>query len=74
MGKIMYVYLIKYNNNVIAAADGDVMADKIIKQYIQHNKTMEIDKFEKEPIRFFTELLELEEDSIGGIKNQENEG
>ena len=69
MGKIMYVYLIKYNNNVIAAADGDVMADKIIKQYIQHNKTMEIGKFEKEPIRFFTELLELEEDNIGGIKD-----
>lgn len=48
----MYIYLIKYYDNVIAAASDDETADEVIEQYIRHNQDMNIDNFEKEPIRF----------------------
>ena len=33
----MYIYLIKYFNHVIAAAEDDVSADNVIQQYMQNN-------------------------------------
>ena len=50
-----YIYLIKYYDEIIAAADGDKKADEVIKQYMRHNKDMTIDMFDKVPIRFFKE-------------------
>lgn len=51
----MYIYLITYKKNVIAAADGDSQAEAVIKQYMKNNKDMKLEDFELEPIRFFTE-------------------
>lgn len=51
----MYIYLIKYYDGIIAAADDDKMADKVIKQYMRNNKDMKLDMFSKEAIRFFAE-------------------
>lgn len=51
----MYIYLIKYNGNVIAATDGDKKADEVIKQYMRNNKDMTLNMFVKEPIRYFKE-------------------
>ena len=51
----MYIYLIKYFDEVIAAADGDTKADEVIQQYMRNNKDMKIDNFKKEAIRFFKE-------------------
>lgn len=51
----MYIYLIKYFNEVIAAADGDTKADEVIQQYMRNNKDMKIENFSKEAIRFFKE-------------------
>ena len=55
----MYIYLIKYNGNVIAATDGDESATSVIYQYMSDNKDMDIKLFEKEPIRFFTGNKEI---------------
>lgn len=49
----MYIYLIKYYNEVIAAAENDEQADQAIEQYTRSNKDMDINQFEKVPIRFF---------------------
>ena len=49
----MYIYLIKYYDEVIAVAENDEQADKVIIQYMLHNKDMKKDMFEKVPIRFF---------------------
>ena len=54
----MYIYNVKYNGQIIAAADNDERADQIIKQYMRDNKSMDMSLFEKEPIRFFGELKE----------------
>ena len=51
----MYIYLIKYNGAIIAAADSDETAKKVMKQYRRHNKDMKKEWFSKEAIRFFTE-------------------
>lgn len=56
-----YIYLIKYYGNIIAAADDDEWADKVIKQYIRNNVDMDMENFEKEPIRFFTNEGEIYE-------------
>lgn len=55
----MYIYLIKYNGNIIAATDGDESATAVICQYMSDNKDMDIKLFEKEPIRFFTGNKEI---------------
>lgn len=49
----MYIYLIKYNNQIIAATKDDEYATAVIYQYMRDNKDMDIKLFEKEPIRFF---------------------
>lgn len=49
----MYIYLIKYYDEVIAAAENDDQADQAIAEYIKNNKDMKKDMFEKVPIRFF---------------------
>lgn len=49
----MYIYLIKYNNQIIAATKDDEYATAVICQYMRDNKDMDIKLFEKEPIRFF---------------------
>lgn len=54
----MYIYLIKYYNEVIAAAENDERASEVIRQYIRDDKNISEEQFEKEPIRFF-----------GGINN-----
>ena len=54
----MYIYNVKYNGQIIAAADNDERADQIIKQYMRDNKSMDMSLFEKEPIRFFGEFKE----------------
>lgn len=51
---MMYVYLIKYNNQVIAAAKDDASADAVIRQYMRNNY-VDISLFDKEAIRYFTE-------------------
>lgn len=48
-----YIYLIKYNGEVIAAAADDKNASAVINKYITRDKTMERSFFEKEAIRFF---------------------
>lgn len=48
-----YIYLIKYNGSVIAAAEDDERAKQVIKQYRRDNKTMKKELFSKEAIRFF---------------------
>lgn len=49
----MYIYLIKYNDAVIAAAEDDDQATAVIKQYMTYNRDMDMSMFEKQPIRFF---------------------
>lgn len=49
----MYVYLIKYNGEVIAVAKNDDVAEAVIQEYVTNNKDSKIDNFDKEPIRFF---------------------
>lgn len=48
----MYIYLIKYNNNVLAATKDDESATRVIYQYMSCDKSMEIKLFEKEAVRF----------------------
>lgn len=49
----MYIYLIKYNGEIIAAADSDALATHVIHNYIRDNQDSDIELFEKESIRFF---------------------
>lgn len=51
----MYIYLIKYYGEVIAAADSDEKVDAVINQYMRDNKDMKSDMFTREAIRFFKE-------------------
>lgn len=51
----MYIYLVKYKKNIIAAADSDSRAEAVIKQYMRNNKDMKLEDFDLEPIRFFKE-------------------
>ena len=52
--KLGYVYLIKYNNEVIAVADSDDTATAAIVEYMKNNKDMvDIKNFEKEAVRFY---------------------
>lgn len=51
----MYIYLIKYYGEVIAAADSDEKVDAVINQYMRDNKDMKSDMFAREAIRFFKE-------------------
>lgn len=53
-----YIYLIKYNGEVIAAAENDERASEVILQYIRNTEGIDESLFEKESIRFF-----------GGINN-----
>lgn len=69
----MYIYLIKYNGNIIAATDGDESATAVIYQYMDINKDMDIKLFEKEPIRFFTDR-EMESLNTYDIAIQISEG
>lgn len=48
-----YVYLIKYNGEVIAVAEDDETATSAILDYMDKNKDMVMKLFEKDPIRFF---------------------
>lgn len=57
----MYIYLIKYYNKVIAAADGDTKADEVIRQYMRNNKDMKIENFSKEAVRFFCHSISPDE-------------
>lgn len=68
----MYIYLIKYFNEIIAAADGDIKADEVIQQYMRNNKDMKIDNFKKEAIRFFKEETRSTEDVLNEISNDWN--
>ena len=55
----MYIYLVKYDGQIIAAAEDDESATLVINQYIAKTpKTTEIDLslFEKEPIRFIPKI------------------
>jgi len=49
----VYIYLIKYNNIPIAAAEDDERADAVINQYMRNDKTIDVKLFEKEAIRYF---------------------
>lgn len=49
----MYIYLIKYNGRVIAAAEDDDSATAVIQQYKRNEKSMDDSLFEKEAIRYF---------------------
>ena len=49
----MYIYLIKYYGNIIAAAEDDKSAENVMKQYMRYNKDMKIENFQKEAVRFF---------------------
>lgn len=53
----MYIYLVKYNDIPIAAAQDDKNANAVIRQYKRTNseKIMKSELFEIEPIRFFTD-------------------
>lgn len=57
----MYIYLIKYYGEVIAAADSDEKVDAVIKQYMRDNKDMKIENFSKEAIRFFCHSISPDE-------------
>ena len=48
-----YIYLIKYNGSVIAAAENDKKAKEAIKQYRRNEKSMDKKLFEVEAIRYF---------------------
>lgn len=48
-----YIYLIKYNGNVIAAAEDDERAKEVIKQYRRNESSMDKKLFEVEAIRYF---------------------
>lgn len=55
----MYIYLVKYDGQIIAAAEDDESADAVINQYIWKTpKTTAIDRklFEKESIRFIPKI------------------
>lgn len=58
----MYIYLIKYNGYVIASAQDDERADQVIQQYMQNNKDMKEEMFEREAIRYFgdEEIVEVQ--------------
>ena len=51
----MYIYIIKYNGEIIAATDDDMGAEFIIQEYCNNNKDMQIGLFDKVPVRFFSE-------------------
>ena len=53
-----YVYLIKYNGEVIAVAKNDEFATNAIYTFMKHNKDMKIELFEKEPMRWFGNEIE----------------
>ena len=57
-----YVYLIKYNNEVIAVAEDDECATMAIYQYMKNNKDIDIKLFEKVPVRYFRRNLDETED------------
>ena len=49
----MYIYLIKYNGEVIAAAEDELTAKDAIENYLENNRTAKTTLFEKETIRYF---------------------
>lgn len=49
----MYIYLIKYNGEVIAAASDDASATAVMNQYKDYNEGTNSELFEKEAIRYF---------------------
>lgn len=51
----MYIYLIKYYDEIIAAADGDKKANEVISQFILKDNSAKSENFTKIPIRFFSE-------------------
>lgn len=62
----MYIYLIKYNGNVIAAANNDETASAVIVHYMFENKDMKADLFDKEAVRYFDEreVIREEKDEV----------
>ena len=58
----MYIYLIKYNGNVIAATNNDETASAVIVSYMFKNKDMKADLFEKEAVRYFDEQEVIQEE------------
>jgi len=50
----MYIYIIKYNGEVIAAASSDDTAADVIRWFTENGKDVKTELFEKEPIRFFS--------------------
>ena len=58
----MYIYLIKYNNKVIAATNNDETASAVIVSYMFKNKDMKADLFDKEAIRYFDEKELIQEE------------
>ena len=50
-----YIYLIKYNGEVIAAAENDERASEVILQYIRNTEGIDESLVEKESIRFFSQ-------------------
>lgn len=59
----MYIYLIKYNDNIIAAANNDETASAVIVSYMFKNKDMKADLFEKEAVRYFDEQEVIQEEN-----------
>lgn len=56
----MYIYLIKYNDEILAAAQNDKCATAVIYQYMKNNKDMKMELFETTPIRY----VEDKEDEV----------
>lgn len=50
----MYIYVIKYFNNIIAATDSDDKVAEVIEQYSRGNQ-MDSSAFKVETVRFFKE-------------------
>ena len=48
-----YIYLIKYNGSVIAAAEDDKKAKEVIKQYRRNESSIDKKLFDVEAIRYF---------------------
>ena len=53
-----YVYLIRYNGEVISVAQDDEYATKAIYMFMSNNKDMKIELFEKDPMRWFGNEVE----------------
>ena len=66
----MYIYLIKYNGSVIAAAENDERASEVILQYIRNTEGIDKSLFEKESIRFFSQKKSHDLWFYGGLVNE----